>query len=43
MLLETEDPKGQYRYASQWTSLIDFEVDPVVTDEEAASVLKDIA
>ena len=39
MLVETDDPKGLYRYASEWASLIDFEVDPVVTDQDAAAVL----
>ena len=40
MLLETSDPKNLYRSASEWASLIDFEVDPVVTDQDAAEVLK---
>jgi hypothetical protein len=39
MLAETDDPKALFRYVSEWASLIDFEIEPVVTDEEAASVL----
>ena len=31
-----------FRYVSEWADLIDFEIEPVVTDDEAASVLKDM-
>ena len=39
MLIEAGDPKDLFRYISQWASLIDFTVEPVVTDDEAAAVL----
>ena len=40
MLVEADDPKALFEYVSEWTDLIDFEIDPVVTDDEAASVLQ---
>ena len=43
MLAETDDPKALFRYVSEWASIIDFEIEPVVTDEEAASVLREMA
>lgn len=43
MIVESDDPKSLYRYVSEWASLIDFTIEPVVTDEEAAAVLRDMA
>lgn len=43
MLVETDDSKALFAYASEWSSLIDFEIDPVLTDEEAAPVLQALA
>ena len=43
MLIESNDPKAMFRYVSEWSSLIDFTIEPVVTDEEAGAVLKDMA
>ena len=43
MLAESDDTKALFRYVSEWASIIDFVIEPVVTDEEAASVLKDMA
>ncbi len=40
MLVETDDAKLLYRYVSEWTDIMDFDIDPVVTDEEAAAVLQ---
>jgi hypothetical protein len=42
MLAEADDPKALFRYVSEWTDIMDFEIEPVVTDEEAALVLKDM-
>lgn len=42
MLAQADDPKALFRYVSEWTDLMDFEIDPVVTDDEPASVLKDL-
>ena len=39
MLVEAEESKHLFRYVSEWTDIMDFEIEPVVTDEEAASVL----
>lgn len=41
MLVETEDPKVIFRWTSQWCDLIDFQVEPVVTDEEAGPILRE--
>jgi len=43
MLVESVGPKALFRYVSEWASVIDFEIEPVVTDEEAATVLKGLA
>lgn len=43
MLVESSDTKAIFRYVSEWCSLIDFTIEPVVTDAEAAEVLKDMA
>jgi hypothetical protein len=40
MLAESDDTKALFRYVSEWASLIDFTIEPVVTDEEAGAVLK---
>ena len=40
MLLETDDPKKLFEYTAEWADLIDFNIEPVVTDEEAGTVLK---
>lgn len=40
MLVETDDPKALFRYVSEWADIMNFEIEPVVTDEEAGSVLK---
>jgi hypothetical protein len=42
MLVESDNPKLLFRYVSEWASIVDFEIEPVVTDDEAASVLKDM-
>ena len=40
MLVETDDPKALFRWVSEWSDLIDFEVDAVLRDDEAAAVLQ---
>ena len=42
MLAETTDSKALFRWVSQWTDLMDFEVDPVLEDQEAAPILKEL-
>ena len=39
MLTETDDAKALFRWVSEWASLIDFTIEPVLTDEEAGAVL----
>jgi hypothetical protein len=40
MLVETDDPKTIFRWTSEWCDLIDFEVEPVLTDIDIAPILK---
>jgi len=42
MLVETDDSKALFRWVSQWGDLIDFQIEPVVGDEEAAPILKEM-
>ena len=43
MLVEAEDPKAIFQYTGEWADLVDFKVEPVVTDEEAGAVLKGLS
>ena len=43
MLTETDDPKALFRWVSEWADLIDFEVEAVVRDDEAAAVLQSMS
>ena len=43
MLVEADQPAQLFRYVSQWNDIMDFEIDPVLTDEEAAAVLKEMS
>lgn len=40
MLVETNDAKALFRWTSEWSELIDFKIEPVVTDDEAGPILK---
>ena len=40
MLVETEDANALFQWVSEWAALIDFVIEPVVTDAEAAAVLQ---
>ena len=40
MLAETDDAKALFSWVSEWAALIDFVIEPVVTDEEAGGLLK---
>ena len=42
MLVETNDPKALFRWTSEWADLIEFQIEPVVTDSEAAPILKEM-
>ncbi len=42
MLIESEDPSSVYRWISLWGDLINFEVHPVLEDEQIAEVLKSL-
>ena len=39
MLVEANDPKVLFRWTSEWADIIDFDIEPVINDEEAAQVL----
>ena len=40
MLAETEDSKALFRWVSEWADLLDFTIEPVVTDDEAGPILR---
>jgi hypothetical protein len=40
VLASADDAKGIYKWVAGWADLIEFDVDPVVDDEEAAAILK---
>ncbi len=42
MLAETEDAKALFRWVSEWADLLDFTIEPVVTDDEAGPILKEM-
>ena len=42
MLVETDDASHLFRWTSEWADLIDFQVEPVITDAEAAPILKEL-
>ena len=42
IIAEADDPQSLFRFVSQWADIMDFEIEPVVTDVEAAAVLKDM-
>jgi hypothetical protein len=39
MLVKSDDPKALFRWTSEWADMIDFQIEPVLTDEEAGAVL----
>ena len=42
MLVEADDSKPLFRWVSEWADVIDFEIEPVVRDEEAAPILREM-
>ena len=42
VLVETERASLLFQYVSEWADIVDFEIDPVVTDEEAAPILQNL-
>jgi len=40
LLLEANDASAIYRFAAEWHDLCDLSLTPVISDEEAAAVLK---
>ena len=41
MLAETDDLKTLFRWTSEWADVIDFKIEPVLTDDEAGPILKE--
>lgn len=41
VLASADDPGAIYRWVSHWSDLIDFDVDVVVEDEQAAEIMRD--
>jgi len=42
ILVETGDANALFRWTSEWADVVDFTIEPVVTDEEAGPILKEI-
>jgi len=42
MLVETDDPKALFRWVSEWADIMDFQIEPVLGDDEAAPILKEM-
>ena len=42
ILAETEDVKALFRWMSEWADVVDFTIEPVVTDDEAGPILKEM-
>lgn len=42
VLVETSDAKALFRWSSTWSDIVDFQIEPVVTDEEAGGILTDM-
>ena len=42
MLVETDDPKALFRWTSEWADMIEFQIEPVVTDDEAGPILQEL-
>ncbi len=43
MVVETEESKLLFKYTAEWADIMDFEIYPVVTDEEAGEILSGMA
>lgn len=42
IVASSDDPKGIYKWVTGWADLIDFEVVPVIEDDEAAPILEEL-
>lgn len=43
MLVETEDASLLFRFVSEWADIMDFTVEPVVTEDEAGPILAELS
>ena len=43
MIAESDDAKALFRWTSEWSDILEFTIEPVLTDEEAGAVLGDMA
>lgn len=43
MLAESVDTSALFRFTSEWASLIDFTIEPVLSDEQAGEVLNSMS
>ncbi len=41
VLASTNDPKALFRWVRSWADVLEFEVEPVLDDQEAAEVLQE--
>lgn len=42
MLVEADDPKPMFRFIAEWSDIMDFQIEPVITDEEAGPILAEM-
>ncbi|MCA9230723.1 MAG: DUF3303 family protein [Planctomycetales bacterium] len=42
MLVETDKSDTLFRWTSEWADLIDFQIEPVVTEDTAAAILQEL-
>ena len=42
MVVETDDPKALFRWTSEWADVVDFQIEPVLRDDEAGAVLQEM-
>ena len=42
MLVEAKDVKPLFRFVSEWSDIMDFQIEPVIGDEDAGPILQDL-
>lgn len=42
MVVETDDAASLFRWVSEWADIIDFQIEPVVTEDVAGPILKEM-
>jgi len=42
MLVEASDVKPLFRFVSEWADIMDFQIEPVIGEEDAAPILQEL-